>query len=76
MIWNISRFKVFFYGWVGIVLACGIAVNMISVMKAFTPFEQIVLCLFIIQLVLMSLFFVFWGMEPLMPDLKTGSDAP
>jgi len=74
--WNVSRFKVFFYGWVGIVLSCGITVNMIQAMKSFTPFEQIALCFFVIQLVFISLFFIFWGMEPLMPDLKWGNDAP
>jgi hypothetical protein len=74
MIWNISRFKVFWLGLVGILCIYTMGIDMIKALDYFPSFEKIVLCLLLLQLIFASLFFLYWGLEPFMPELKWGED--
>jgi len=74
MIWNISRFKVFFLGLMGILVVYTAGINTLSIMSVFTPFEKITMCYLLLQLILISLFLLFWGLEPIVPDFRWGED--
>ena len=74
MIWNISRFKVFFLGLLGLIVVYTAGINTLVAMTVFTSFEKITLCYLVLQLIFVSLFLLFWGLEPVMPELKWGED--
>ena len=70
MIWNFSRFKIFVIGLMGLLMVYTTGISVLQGIKVFAPFVQIVLCFLLFNLIMVSLFFVFWGLEPIMPDLK------
>ena len=61
---NYSRFKVAMLGFIGIFLTIWVSIKFFQTTVAFTSFETIVICFFIIQQLFISMFFMFWGMEP------------
>jgi len=75
MVWNFSRFKIFFLGVAGLLMVCPAAITVINIRDYFTPFETIVLCLLLLISLLLSIFLLFWGLENMMPSLKWGRDA-
>jgi hypothetical protein len=75
MKWNLSRIKVLFVGIIGVVFSFIYILNVETVLNYLTPFEQIVLLYLGIVTILPSLFFMFWGMEPIMPELKWGVNS-
>jgi hypothetical protein len=74
MIWNFSRFKIFMLGCWGILCIIGIGIPTVQALHVFQPFEIIVLCYCVLFLVFVSLFPFWYGLEPIMFDLKWGKD--
>jgi hypothetical protein len=65
-----SRFKVGAGGVMGILVIMAFSANYFKITTEFKPFENIVICFLILQMIFMSLFFIWWGLEPYM-DIST-----
>jgi len=66
MTFNISRLKVGALGVMGTLFTIGTSIKYFKITTEFKPFENIVICLLILQMTFMSLFFIWWGLEPYM----------
>jgi hypothetical protein len=69
---NFSRIKVLFLGAIGLLIGF-YAFNIISPhFSTFTPYEIISLDITMLSELLISLFMIFWGIEPLTPNISRG----
>jgi len=70
MSWNFSRIKIFVLGLMGSGMSIVSILRVVSIMPQFTMFERLMLCFSMCILLLISVFLVYWGLEPIMPDIS------
>lgn len=66
MNFNLSRVKVGLMGVIGTLVIITTGINYFKITTEFKPFENIVICFLILQMTFISLFFIWWGLEPCM----------
>jgi len=70
MIWNLIRIKATTFSIICLFIAVSCSLDIFRVIGVFTPFEKIVLCLLAFISLMIPMFGLYYGIEPITPDIR------